>query len=156
MMGAPTASVSAPDGRMLAPAGVAGVAPAGVAGVGTDGLGGLNSLLARIQDPGGVSGGGGGVLGMQGGGFSTPLAADAGAGVSGGELGMQGGINAILSRLQADPGASVALQAPIDPGPVPMLPFTPLVLPAPSGAAPTAPPPPRMSGLQRLMLERLG
>jgi hypothetical protein len=80
-------------------------------------------------------------LGAMGGGQSAPD--------------MQGGLSALLSRLQAD-AARNGLQAPIDAGPTPR-PFTPLVIPpGPGGVGMAQAPAPRMSGLQRLMLERLG
>jgi len=70
--------------------------------------------------------------------------------------GMQDPVTAALMRLQADPGAKLGLQAPVDPGPPPVK-FTPLQVPVAGQAPPMASAPqPRMSGLQRLAMERMG
>jgi len=69
---------------------------------------------------------------------------------------MQDPVSAALMRLQADPGARLGLQAPVDAGPPPVK-FTPLQVPgAASPPMAGAVPQPRMSGLQRLMAERMG
>ena len=132
MMGAPDVRISAPDAadwaRVSAP-GAADVPRVGGLESFTPQLGGLDALgVPRLGGPGGLD-----------------------------RPGMQEGINAILARLQAaDPGARLGLQGPIDPGPIPR-PFTPLVIPTTPGGAPMAQGAgPRMSGLQRLLLERLG
>jgi hypothetical protein len=102
---------------------------------------------ARVGVPGGAD------YARASGGLDAPRS---GAMEGGLGMGLQGGISALLSRLQADPGARAALQAAIDPGPVPRLPFTsspPITAPAAPMASPAMP---RMSGMQKLLLERFG
>ncbi len=138
-------------------------------------------LLGAGSGAGGLAGlanGGGGAMpsmpGLMGAGdsrVSAPLGmdmarvgaaggADVPAGGSGGGLGglgMQGGISALLSHLQADPGTRLGLQAPVDAGPTPR-PFTPLVIPTagPVGGPMAQASSPRISGLQKLLMERFG
>lgn len=143
------------------------------------GLGGLGSALGKGLS--GLAGNTPGLLGVNGGPISTALSAPslggvAGAGgmmasTSGGgdfgggppsvhapdqvRLGMTDPITAALMHLQADPGTRIAVQSPL-----PMrepIPFTPLTITQPTPSGPmAAAPAPRLSGLQRLALERLG
>ena len=64
---------------------------------------------------------------------------------------------AAFAQLSPEQRAALGMQAPIDRGPDPVK-FTPLQMPVPGGAMPMAgaAPAQRLSGLQRLALERLG
>jgi len=126
--------------------GLSGLA-GGNAGIGAlTGLPGIPGLTAAGLDRAGTPGMGGmtdagGLPGLQG--LVRP--------------GMQDPVTAALMRLQADPGARLGLQAPVDPGPPPVK-FTPLQVPVAGPVPPMAGavPQPRMSGLQKLMAERMG
>jgi len=131
------------DAFKPAAGGLAGLANAGIGALtGLPGIPGLtNASLDRAGTPGmGGMTDAGGLPGLQG--LVRP--------------GMQDPVTAALMRLQADPGARLGLQAPVDPGPPPVK-FTPLQMPV-TGPMPTmaGAPAPRMSGLQRLALERMG
>ena len=123
--------------------GLAGLANAGIGALtGLPGIPGLtNASLDRAGTPGmGGMTDAGGLPGLQG--LVRPA--------------MQDPVTAALMRLQADPGARLGLQAPVDAGPPPVK-FTPLQVPgAASPPMAGAVPQPRMSGLQRLMAERMG
>lgn len=89
------------------------------------------------------------------GGLSLPDAGSVGGLASLGRPGMQDPISAALMQGQARM-SPFAMQTPIDPGPAPR-PFTPLALPTAGAGVPMAQAPiQRLSGLQRLALERLG
>ncbi len=118
-----------------------GALPPGVGLMSAPSLGGGASMAA-----GGGYGGGGGLQGLLGGGSM------AGSGM--GSPGEAEGVRALLSRLQAEQQRS-AMQAPI-PMEAPVK-FTPLSIPgAAVPMAGQAAAPQRMSGLQKLLTERMG
>jgi hypothetical protein len=122
-------------------------------------LGGLSGGLKGLQGDG--SGGvpsGGSLPGMLGGGSPNVLGDLGGGGLQGLlRAGDQGPIGAAYSETTPNPSAKYTMQSPIDAGPAPR-PFTPLALPTAGGGVPMAgqSSAPRMSGLQRLLLEKLG
>ena len=154
-MADPSASIASADGGWgKAIAQGLGSALGGL-GKGLTGLGGApvgDGGLGGLGGGGGVMGGGGGsVPGLQG-----PVDVPGLPGLI--RAGQQEPIGAAYTSVTPTPRAQFGMQAPVDPGREPVR-FTPLQIPTASGA----PVPmagvgstPRLSGLQRLALERLG
>jgi len=127
-----------------------GPTPGGAGGL----AGGQPSLMGDpglVGDPGRLSGGAPSVLGdlmgpPSGGGLQSLL-----------HPGSQDAVGAQYTATAGVPRSPLTMQSAIDPGPAPR-PFTPLALPTAGGPLPMAgqAPMPRLSGLQRLLSERLG
>jgi len=155
----------------------------GLSSLGSPGAGGGGGLVGGTPMPAMMSGAGGGgggggisVPGLQGPvdvpglqGLVRPGMQEALGGATGmprglGDVGASLGgapqfsaAQAAFAQLSPEQRAALGMQAPIDRGPDPVK-FTPLQMPVPGGAMPMAgaAPAPRLSGLQRLALERLG
>jgi hypothetical protein len=142
--------------------------PGAGGGAGGGGLPMSGGLGGMMSGDAGVGGGGGGVPGMQGPqdvsglqGLVRPGTQEALAALQRGDVGaalQRGQAEAALAQMTPAQRAQLGMQSPIDRGPDPVK-FTPLAMPTQGGPMPmagSAPPAQRLSGLQRLALEKLG